>query len=324
MKIIKCVFLAAWTLFCLVGIINNFNHYGIVNWIVIILLTFTPYIIMYFTQKRAPKKHPFVFNNRKNIKIAKYIFLVTWTLISIFSVRFFDNFTHYKVNDWIGVILLILTPYIIMYFIQKRKARNPNEHDNTNSDVETRNEQNEIANTAVPSKSNANDTIDNLDSLLCSMIKITTKPTKTTYPEEVLASMRTAYSPVQAQSDIRILNDCVDLLQNTENLETFFSRFELAMRKAYTLDQAKAAGISISTSITPKYILSLKKERADYVLQCAYTNELKKIATLKTSTGKMNRIDKFINSISGYQTTFEFSDTYENIINDLNLLKKKL
>lgn len=42
--------------FCLAGIINNFNHYGIADWVVVILLTIAPYIIMYFIKKRKEKK----------------------------------------------------------------------------------------------------------------------------------------------------------------------------------------------------------------------------------------------------------------------------
>lgn len=156
-----------------------------------------------------------------------------------------------------------------------------------------------------------------------SAVNVTVQNTSTAYPKEVLDSMRTAYSPMQAQGDIRVLNDCISLMQTTNNLETFFSRYELALQKVMTLEQAKNAGIAINTPITSTYVMSLKN-RADCVLQSTYAKELKEIDALKTPVGKRNRIDKFISFLSEYQDEFEFSDAYRHIISDLNLLKKEL
>lgn len=142
-------------------------------------------------------------------------------------------------------------------------------------------------------------------------------------PNEILNSMRSSYSPIQAQNDIRILNDSISLIQTTSNLETFFSRYELAMQKIQTLEQAKRSGMNINIPITSSYLISLKNH-ADNVLQATYNNELRKINDLKTSNGKQNRIDKFIDFLSEYKDEFEFSDTYKNILSDLNSLKKEL
>lgn len=66
------------------------------------------------------------------------------------------------------------------------------------------------------------------------------------------------------------------------------------------------------------------KGRADEVLQSTYDKELKEIDKLKTADGKKNRIDKFILHLSEYYDEFEFSSTYSNIMNSLNLYKKSL
>ena len=142
-------------------------------------------------------------------------------------------------------------------------------------------------------------------------------------PEEQLRDMRQCYSPMQAQGDIRVLNDCISIMNSTSNLNTFFSRYELAMQTILTLEQAKQAGINVNIPTTSSYVMSLKN-RADYVLQSAYKKELEEISNLKTPNGKRKRIDKFISNISEYQDEFEFSETYKNIMNDLNSYKNEL
>lgn len=146
-------------------------------------------------------------------------------------------------------------------------------------------------------------------------------PSPSPYPPEVLASMRTAYSRSQIDNDIRILNDCINIMNSTSNLETFFSRYETAMQTAFSLQMARDAGIIVNTNITPSYISSLK-DRADNVLEAVYAKELKEIQSLKTPTGKRNRIDKFLNLLSEYFDEFEFSDVYNNIVDELNTLKQ--
>lgn len=146
-------------------------------------------------------------------------------------------------------------------------------------------------------------------------------PSSSPYPPEVLASMRTAYSRSQIDNDIRILNDCINIMNSTSNLETFFSRYETAMQTVFTLQMARDAGIIVNTDITPSYISSLK-DRADNVLEAVYAKELKEIQALKTPTGKRNRINKFLNLLSEYFDEFEFSDVYNNIVDELNTLKQ--
>ena len=142
-----------------------------------------------------------------------------------------------------------------------------------------------------------------------------------TYPPEVLASMRTAYGRSQTDNDIRILNDCINIMNSTSNLETFFSRYETAMQTALSLQMTKEAGITVNTTITPSYVSSLKS-KADHVLETAYAKELNEINALKTPTGKRNRIDKFLKLLSEYADEFEFSDVYSHIVDELSILKQ--
>lgn len=48
MKIIKYILLTVWYLWCLNGIIHNYSHYGILDWIIVLIITFLPSIIICF------------------------------------------------------------------------------------------------------------------------------------------------------------------------------------------------------------------------------------------------------------------------------------
>lgn len=152
-------------------------------------------------------------------------------------------------------------------------------------------------------------------------------PTLTTFsssvPQSTLAAMKETYTATQINRDIQILEDSVHLINSTSSLETFFSRYELALQKIMSLEQAKQAGIKVSTTITSDYVMSIRR-RADEVLTLEYQKELKAIETLKTISGKKNRIDRFISKISEFYDEFEFSNTYRSILTDLNEYKKQL
>ena len=258
------------------------------------------------------------------MELAKRIFLAVWTIF--FFIGIIKNFAHYGIANRITIILITIAPYIIMYIIKERKKNKPKECNDikkyakiniANVDSEDLSASNSIAELYKP--------VENYDFPYDSIVKVNTKYVEHDYPKEVLVSMRSAYSQMQAQNDIRILNESIDILKYTESLETFFSRYELAMSKSFTLDQAKAAGIHINTSITPQDVVSLRK-RIEHILMREYNNELKKIATLKTPNGKLNRIDKFISFLSQYyyEFDFEFPDAYRSVIDELNSLKNEL
>lgn len=55
MKIIKIIFLIIWTLWCFLGILKNYSHYGFADWVIILTLTIFPYIIVYFMSRKKPE-----------------------------------------------------------------------------------------------------------------------------------------------------------------------------------------------------------------------------------------------------------------------------
>lgn len=59
MKIIKFILLALWYLWALYGIIKNYSNYGIVDWIVVLVIMFLPNIIMGIIAYRANRKNDY-------------------------------------------------------------------------------------------------------------------------------------------------------------------------------------------------------------------------------------------------------------------------
>lgn len=48
MKIVKYIFFIIWYLQCLNGIIQNYSHYGVFDWVIVLTITFLPNIILWF------------------------------------------------------------------------------------------------------------------------------------------------------------------------------------------------------------------------------------------------------------------------------------
>lgn len=77
------------------------------------------------------------------------------------------------------------------------------------------------------------------------LVSVKTELTQPDVPEDTLRDMRKYYSTMQAENDARIMRESFQLCQQTFAYETFFSRLQLAERKALTLLQAKKAGCKV-------------------------------------------------------------------------------
>lgn len=137
-------------------------------------------------------------------------------------------------------------------------------------------------------------------------------------PEEILKDMRSCYTSDQIKNDLRIMNDCLDLIESTKNLETYFSRAELGMQKALTLQQAKQAGIkglANADHIVQTFFNAVHSCKGS-VLKRSFEAEKAKIAGLTTPRGKCNRWIKYLELLKSYEDEYEFdfSDDYGEII----------
>ena len=75
------------------------------------------------------------------------------------------------------------------------------------------------------------------------LVTVQTEYTPSDVPDDVAMEMRKYYTLMQAQRDAEIMADGYRLASTTLNLETFCSRYDLAMQMAHTLLQAEQVGV---------------------------------------------------------------------------------
>jgi len=156
-------------------------------------------------------------------------------------------------------------------------------------------------------------------------VKVTSTSTPT--PQHILDDMRRVYTLVNAQNDIKMLKDCMDLIATTINFETFFYRKEFGMRKIFTLRQAKEAGISVpDIKITSDDFLKFVNSQKPRLLVQAYERLFKKVDSLKTEKAKSKHIVAFYNEVKKYEGEFEFVGNveYKTLIENLEPLVKQI
>lgn len=144
-------------------------------------------------------------------------------------------------------------------------------------------------------------------------------------PQEILDNMRMYYTGQQASNDMRIINESLDIMEKTPDIDTFLSRYDTAMRCALTLEQAKRAGVPIALQDGfSQSLVNAKNKALAEVLYRSFEKELSEIDKLKTENGKLNRINKYQEKLEGmYEDVFEFvaEDAYNDVMRKLEYLK---
>lgn len=147
---------------------------------------------------------------------------------------------------------------------------------------------------------------------------------KNDVPKEILQDMKAHFSLLQAEGDIRILSDSLELIKTTKNIDMFISRYELAQRTALTLEQAVKAGINIPSKFTSfKELSDLKYDLVPKLLNNALNKVKIDALKLKTEKGQLNKIEKFYNLLMDNEEFFEDFDEYYIILEDLKSDIKK-
>ena len=143
------------------------------------------------------------------------------------------------------------------------------------------------------------------------LVSVKTELTQPDVPEDTLRDMRKYYSTMQAENDARIMRESFQLCQQTFAYETFFSRLQLAERKALTLLQAKKAESVLSA------VDALKTD----FLGRIYTKETTEAMRLKTQAGQNRRLEAFVDELQGYENDFmTVEDDYNKIIQGVQAL----
>lgn len=108
------------------------------------------------------------------------------------------------------------------------------------------------------------------------------------------------------QNDLRILQNCQDIMKSTNNLDTFFSRYELGLQIVSKLQNPQYKSNFIG------YANSLKNS----VLQNSFQNEHSNISKLKTSNAQQKHWENYLELLKRYENyyTTDYRAEYENIV----------
>lgn len=146
-------------------------------------------------------------------------------------------------------------------------------------------------------------------------------------PANVLHDMRKYYSATQAANDARILKESFQLIQQTTDFDTFFSRLGLAEKTALTLlqaVQAKCRGINAKVIVREcEQVLSNVQNAKIVFLDNSYNKETASALQLKTSSGQCNRLKKYLEKLQAYEEQFsDVKDTYDGYTSKVQALLK--
>ena len=150
------------------------------------------------------------------------------------------------------------------------------------------------------------------------LVTVQTEYTPSEVPDDVAMEMRKYYTLMQAQRDAEIMADSYRLASTTLNLETFCSRYDLAMQKAHTLLQAEQVGVrgiqKLNCHNACTAVINAAASLKVRVLHDYETEEIYKADALKTNKGKLNRYIKMLMELEKAEPTFMFMDEYEALI----------
>ena len=149
-------------------------------------------------------------------------------------------------------------------------------------------------------------------------VTVQTEYTPSAVPDDIAKEMRKYYTLMQAQRDAEIMADSYRLASTTLNLETFCSRYDLAMQMAHTLLQAEQVGVrgiqKLNCHNACTAVINAAGSLKVRVLHDYETEEIYKADALKTNKGKLNRYIKMLMELEKAEPTFMFMDEYEALI----------
>lgn len=145
-------------------------------------------------------------------------------------------------------------------------------------------------------------------------------------PEETLRDMKKYYTAMQAQNDIRIMQESFHLIQQTADFDTFFTRLELSQQKALTLLQAVQAGckgISNKQQVVQacESVLSNVQNAKIVFLDNSYKKETDSAMQLKTKAGQHKRLCTYLECLQSHGDQFcDVEDTFSGFVEKLKSL----
>lgn len=146
-------------------------------------------------------------------------------------------------------------------------------------------------------------------------------------PDRAIQSMKTAFTVEQGKDQLRILHDCLNLIEKTKNLDTFFGRYEFGMQAALTLDMAQKAGVVQNTKNLPTVFFNAVESQKIRVLSDSFWDQHSKIEKLSTNKAKITHWKGYLDTLSKYEDQYsleheaEYQDVIAQVLNEISKLE---
>jgi len=143
-------------------------------------------------------------------------------------------------------------------------------------------------------------------------------------PDDTLQDMRKHYTATQAQEDVRIMQESLQLIQQTTNFDTFISRLSLVQRSALTLLQAEKAGcrgiLAGTREACEKALAGAQSAKVNFLFN-SYIKETNAALSLKTQAGKRKRLEAYLSKLREHEADFaDVEEAYKKAIYDTETL----
>lgn len=281
LKVLLYVFLGAWTLFFVIGIGGSYKYYNTASLVVILLVAVCPFLIIAGIKfgKRRDRKQKTDFEQKYNQTMPVSPDPTASSAIE----------EHFEPSA--PPVEKCIEPAASP--VQKEESPEPVVAYIENNGVIMRTDGKEIEDSEIPH-------------LIRMSYDAATKQNSSNISQS---------TQMRINDSLRIMQDCIDILQTTTNFETFFSRLNLFMDKAHYLSDLSDSGYpGIATGVRQTIPEFLDKQVLfkTVFLENATNKEIQSALQLKTPKGRSNRLLKFLNKLKEYQSSF--SDVSEEHI----------
>lgn len=307
------------------------------------------------------------------MKNIKYIFVVLWTFWCVAGIS--QNYSHYKLLDWLIVLLLLVLPYLLLLYHMRRKVNKENNvqsntHEQQKNAAATTSEipQNYIPkpldqnithpdpqqqNTEKDSTINQLETAQNMlrDSLnqlnemtsTRNIVTVNIQPSGTStatpasgisYSEYDKILARTESEPLtddevsyliqvgrekaiakwRLQQLTPLISESYQIMQSTNNPETLCSRYKFVVGKINELAATEQSELYDNNTLNQYKTLISDDNLYNLIMICYQKYLTKAKSELKTQNGVNNRINKFWNIIHNNVS----AELYNKIAKQLN------
>ncbi len=306
--VIVKIFLIVWGLFFIIGIIQNISHYNIFEGMIILFITSIPYVIYFFIK----------FNKRKksNIQLSEEQAKQTTQKANEMLSQAEEEYKKAELLKKEYEEKLKNVQEVCDLKIKKADEHTASIIENEKKILEkTQEECNkkiQQTNELIDKKSKYNNCIKSKNENDDHFISENKNDYNQNIPQStnkiILPEYQVKGITKQAILDhLRIMSDCLNILQTTLNPETFFTRFDLLIEHAKKLTTFES--YVNSEQFKPDEILNqVKANKQDMIIDFInrYLNSiLNKIKTIKTPKSKLNQIQKFYDTLEQYKDNMD-------------------